>query len=165
MPERPSWEHRVERTLKDILATDKLILKALSNGGDNDRRSCGFGFIIGQPKTKGKNMPLELKITNEQQIAVTLTPRTDTGKPAALDGSPAWTIISGNSRLVVADGGLSATLVSADDPGDTEILVRADADLGDGVEEISDVIKLSVVGAAAKNLGLAAGTPEPKPVV
>lgn len=107
-------------------------------------------------------MPLAIKITNEQKVQVTLKPVTDTGKPAALDGSPAWSVISGNSQVQVADDGLSAWLVSADDPGDTEVLVKADADLGTGVEEISDTIQLSVIGATAKNLGLSAGTPEPK---
>jgi len=107
-------------------------------------------------------MPLELKITNEQKIKVTLTPKTDTGKPAPLDGVPTWEVVSGNSTVVVAADGLSADLVSADDPGDTQFLVSADADLGDGVETISDTIKLTVAGALAKNLGLTAGQPEPK---
>lgn len=107
-------------------------------------------------------MPLELKITNEQKIKVTLTPKTDTGKPAVLDGVPTWEVVSGNSTVVVAADGLSADLVSADDPGDTQFLVKADADIGEGVEEISDIISLSVVGATAKNLGLTAGQPEPK---
>lgn len=108
-------------------------------------------------------MPLELKITNEQEIPVTLAPKTDTGKPAVLDGAPSWSVISGNSQVVVADDGLSARLVSSDDPGDTVILVKADADLGEGVEEISDTITLSVIGATAKNLGLTAGPAVPKP--
>lgn len=107
-------------------------------------------------------MPLELKITNEQKIKVTLTPKTDTGKPAVLDGVPTWEVVSGNSTVVAAADGLSADLVSADDPGDTQFLVKADADIGEGVEEISDIISLNVVGATAKNLGLTAGQPEPK---
>lgn len=105
---------------------------------------------------------MEIKITNEQKVKVTLTPKTDTGKPASLDGVPTWQILSGNSSIEVADDGLSATLISGDDPGDTEVIVKADADLGEGVEELSDVLKLSVVGATAKNLGLTVGTPEPK---
>lgn len=110
-------------------------------------------------------MPLDIKITNEQQVRVTLNPKTDTGKPASLDGVPTWEIVSGNSTVTADADGRSALLVSADDPGDTQILVKADADIGEGVEEISDVIKLSVVGATAKNLGLVAGTPEAKPGV
>ncbi len=108
-------------------------------------------------------MPLEIKITNEQEVVVTLTPKTDAGKPAKLDGTPTWEVISGDSTLVAAPDGLSAKLTSSNDPGDTQFLVKADADIGEGIEEISDVIKLSVIGALAKNLGLVAGTPTTKP--
>ncbi len=107
-------------------------------------------------------MPLTVSITNEQQVTVTLSPKTDSGRPAKLDGSPAWTVTSGNSQLVVADDGLSANLISSDDPGETDVVVKADADLGSGVEEISDTIALVVTSASATNLGLSAGTPTPK---
>lgn len=127
------------------------------------RKRVSFLFSVGVPKPKEKQMPLSLKITNEQQVKVSLKPVTDTGKPAALDGSPAWTVISGNSQVVVADDGLSADLVSSDQPGDTVVSVTADADLGEGVEEIADTVTLTVIGATAKNLGLSAGTPTPKP--
>lgn len=110
-------------------------------------------------------MPAEASITNEQQISLTLKITTDTGRPAKVDGSPSWVVLSGNSSLTVADDGLSAMLVSSDDPGDTTGIVKADADLGDGVEEISDTFTLHVVGATAKNLGLGFGAPEPKPQV
>lgn len=108
-------------------------------------------------------MPLELTITNEQQVKVTLKPVTDTGKPAKLDGVPNWIMMSGDAGLVVADDGMSADLVSSDTPGDSEFLVTADADLGEGVVEISDTIHLSVAAATAKNIGLTAGQPTPKP--
>lgn len=121
-----------------------------------------LGFKFGVPKGKNKPMPVEISITNEQKVKATLTPTTDTGKPAKLDGAPSWAVISGNSQVVVAEDGLSADLVSADDPGDTTILIKADADLGEGVIEISDTITLTVVGATAKNLGITLGTPEPK---
>lgn len=108
---------------------------------------------------------MDIIITNEQQVGVSLAPRTDAGRPAKLDGSPTWTTLSGSSQVKVADDGLSALLVSSDDPGDTEIMIKADADLGEGVEEISEVLKLRVLGATAKNLGITVGTPEAKPVV
>jgi len=107
-------------------------------------------------------MPTTVSITNEQKVKATLTPVTETGKPAKLDGSPSWAVVSGNSQVVVSDDGLSADLISSDDPGETQILIKADADIGDGVEEISDVITLTVIGATAKNLGISLGTPEPK---
>jgi hypothetical protein len=105
---------------------------------------------------------LEVNITNEQQVKVTLKPVTATGKPATLDGVPAWEIVTGNATLTPADDGMSADLISSDDPGDTDFLVKADADLGEGVVEISDIIRLHVAGAQADNLGLSAGEPTPK---
>ncbi len=106
---------------------------------------------------------LQINITNEQQVNVTLHPVTATGRPATVDGPPTWTVQSGNSTVTVAEDGLSADLISSDTPGDTEILVEADADLGQGVVPISDIIRLSVAGAQAANLGLVAGDPTPKP--
>jgi len=105
---------------------------------------------------------MKITITNEQQVLVTLAPVTPGGHPAQLDGVPTWEILSGNSTMNVAADGKSATLISADDPGDTEILIKADADLGEGVVEISDVIQLSVAGAQAASLGLTVGEPMPK---
>lgn len=138
---------------------DELLAAILRQG----KKRVSFGFKVGVPQLKAKqNMPLEIKLTNEQKVSVTLSPRTDSGKPAKLDGSPSWAVVSGNSQVVVSEDGLSAVLISSDDPGDTVVLVKADADLGEGVEEISDTINLTVIGATAKNLGLSAGTPEPK---
>lgn len=123
----------------------------------------GFKFAFGLPTSKSKqHMPVAVTITNEQKVTATLVPVTDTGKPAKLDGVPTWEVASGNSTVVPAADGLSAELISADDPGDTVYLVKADADLGSGVVEISDTITLTVEGALATNLGLAISAPVPK---
>ncbi len=123
-----------------------------------------FNYKIGIAKSKkGSDTMLDLTITNEQKISISVKPVTATGKPAALDGAPTWTVQSGDSAVSVAADGLSASLISADTPGDTTYLVEADADLGSGVETISDTITLHVLGANASNLGLVAGTAEPKP--
>lgn len=126
-------------------------------------RPVRFRFGVGPFTQKTKKAPhMDITITNEQKVSVTLTPVTDAGKPAKLDGAPAWTVLSGSSMITVATDGLSAVLTSADDPGTTEIQVSADADLGEGVQEISATISLIVVHANASNLGLVVGTPEPK---
>lgn len=120
-------------------------------------------FKVGPVTNKErKNKMLEITITNEQKVNVTLHPVTATGRPAQVDGAPTWEVVTGNSTVVPAVDGLSADLISSDDPGDTDFLVKADADLGSGVVEISDVIRLSVAGAQAANLGLVAGDPTPK---
>lgn len=123
-----------------------------------------FDFKIGLPQTKQRsNTMLDLTITDEQKVQVTITPVTATGKPAKLDGAPTWTVQSGESTVSVAPDGLSAFLISADNADETLILVEADADLGAGVTTISDSIQLHVQGAQASSLGLTAAAPVPKP--
>ena len=125
-------------------------------------RRCWLTYRIGLCKPKEKIMPLEISITNEQKVKVTLAPVTDAGKPAPLDGKPGWSLISGNAEIIPSEDGLSCDIVSGDTPGDSEILVEADAHLGEEVETVSDVIKVTVIGAMAKNLGLTVGEPELK---
>lgn len=120
-------------------------------------------FSFGLPENKEENnMPVEVTLTNEQKVEVKLTPKTSTGKPASVDGAPKWSVTSGTAQVVAADDGLSAVIVSSDDPDDSTILVTADADLGAGVEEIADTIVVHTVHAKAANLGIAVGDPQPK---
>ncbi len=138
--------------------------KWLESHGKSKSRA-RFDWTVGpvqQKQPSSPPMPLTLKITNAQQIPVTLAPKTDSGRPASLDGAPKWSVISGSSTVVPAPDGLSAMLISSDNPGDTEILIDADGDLGSGVEDVSDTILLSVIGENAKNLGLTAGAPQLK---
>ena len=107
-------------------------------------------------------MAIEVQSTNEEKVPVTINPLSSAGKPAKIDGAPTWTVTSGDATVVVATDGLSAELVSGDNPGDSTFLVEADADLGEGVESIADTITYHVAGAKAINLGLTVGAAVPK---
>ncbi len=129
------------------------------------KQATGFNWSVSPPVNKNgtaKKHMLELKITNEQKIKVAINPKTLTDKPAEIDGRATFTVISGQATIGDAlneDGTINmkgAFLISGDEPGDSEILVEADADLGEGVETISDIIKLTVLGARAASLGLTA---------
>ncbi len=106
---------------------------------------------------------MDIVLTNEQQVKVTLNPVTGKGKPVALDGIPEWTVTSGSCTINPAADGMSCDILSGDTPGDSEIAVSADADLGAGVTNISDALRVTVNGAQAQNLGLEVGTPTDKP--
>jgi len=107
-------------------------------------------------------MPLNLAITNEEKILVTIAPTTAAGNPAPLDGEPNWTVTEGDAALDVQPGGLSAYIISGN-VGASTITVSADADLDeDEVRELSDVVVLNVVAAEAASLGFTAGAAEPK---
>jgi hypothetical protein len=103
-----------------------------------------------------------ITITNEQKVLVTLAPTTEAGNPATLDGIPTWNVTEGDATLEVAEDGLSAFLVSGAADVNSKIEVSADADLGEGVVTLTDVIDLAVVGASASKLGIVSGTPELK---
>lgn len=136
----------------------ELILCALTQ----ERHDIRLGISVGPITQKRRNTLMEITINNEQQVKVTLNPTTTGGHVAELDGTPSWERLSGESTVEPSEDGKSAQLISGDQPGDSEFLVTADADLGDGVIEISDVIRLHVSGALAENLGLRADPPTPK---
>lgn len=100
-----------------------------------------------------------ITITNEEKVQVSLAPTTAAGNPATLDGVPVWEVISGDATLEVAEDGLSAFLVSGAADVNSQISVTADADLGEGVVTLTDVIDLAVVLAKASALGLVVAAP------
>lgn len=107
-------------------------------------------------------MPLNIVITNEEKILVSLAPTTAAGNPATLDGAPVWTVTEGDATLEIGEGGLSAYVISGN-PGASTITVTADADLDeDEVRELADIIAVNVVAAEAAGLGLTMGAAEPK---
>lgn len=108
-------------------------------------------------------MPLELAITTEQKIPVTLAPVTANGGAASVDGAPVFEVVSGSGTIgEISEDGLTAYIVSGDSPDTTVVRVSADADLGEGVTTIEDLITVTVTNAQAAALGLTAGAAEPK---
>lgn len=107
-------------------------------------------------------MPLNIALTTEEKILVTLNPLTVAGNPATVDGEPVWTVSEGDATLDILPGALSAYVVSGS-AGASLVTVTADADLDAGeLRELSDVIAVTVVAAEAASFGFNAGTPEPK---
>lgn len=105
---------------------------------------------------------LDVTSTVEQKVPITLTPKTNAGKPAVLDGKPEWSITSGNATLDVAEDGLSAFLVSEDTIGSSTWKVSADADLGAGVRTIEEGGTYTYTNAEAAAFGAVAGEAVPK---
>lgn len=143
----------VTETAKDVKDIRKLL----------KRRAAHFGWSVRIEPKKGSHMPLEITSTTEEQARIGVTPLSAAGKPAKIQpGSLAVTVQSGpGTALVVNDGEILS--VSGTDPGDTVLVVSADADLGDGVVEVADIVTHKVSGALAANLGLGLIAVEPKP--
>lgn len=129
------------------------------------KQATRFHWSVGAPVPKQpgqkERIMLEIKITNEQKIAIGVNPVTATGNPAPLDGPVEFIIESGDCTIEVIDE-RSAFIVSGSNPGDSVVIVKADADLGEGVELIQDIVKVTVEGAKAASLGLTVGEPVAK---
>lgn len=134
-------------------------------GKKKPQKGWSFRYNIGRPCFKqpldGGEIMLELNCSNEEKIPVTVTPLSPSGKPAAIQGAVNVTVQDGAGSVTMT-GDLTFEVVSGDVPGDTSYLVSADADLGDGVITIQDIIILHVAGAMAANLGMTAGPAVPK---
>lgn len=114
-------------------------------------------------------MPLPVACTNEEKVTIICTPLTGPmpgfpgGKAAELDGALTVTRQSGDATVEQDPNlPLQFKLVSGDGLGDSVFKVDGDADLGAGVEPISDIVTLTVSGAKARNLGLQVGPVEKK---
>jgi hypothetical protein len=102
-------------------------------------------------------------ITNEQKVKVTVQPTTEAGNPANIDGTPTFEVTEGDATVEPVEGEPnSAYLVSGAADVVSTIKVSADADLGEGVATIEEVITLNVVQASANTLGVVAGAAELK---
>ncbi len=106
---------------------------------------------------KGNMTTIELN--NDQEIDVTIAPKTSKGKPAKVDGVPTWEVVSGDTATVTptADGKTATLRTNDDAEGDTVIKATADADLGEGVETLEEIITLRVSSPKATSLGVTVG--------
>lgn len=126
-----------------------------------DTLTIAFGPVSSKVAPKGE--PTMQVLTDEQKCTATLIPKTAAGNPAKVDGVPAWSVSDPTILgMVVADDGMSAVLTALGPLGSSQVSVIADADLGDGVRQITTVDEVQVVAAEATTLGITFGTPEPK---
>jgi hypothetical protein len=102
--------------------------------------------------------------TTEEKVPVTISPTTSGGHPASVDGPLSFDILDGGATVEYdpAAAQLSFFLVSEDVAGISHVRLRADADLGAGVRELTEVFEYTYGAAEAASLGISVGTPVPK---
>ena len=96
-------------------------------------------------------------LTNEEKVAVSITPKTAAGNPAQVDGTFTLELVEGDVTFEVAEDGTQYVVSAAE--GTSKVKISADADLGEGVQTIEDIFDVIVVPAGATNLGVGFGTP------
>jgi len=114
-------------------------------------------------------MPLDLVSNTDQKVGIYVSPVTATGKPAKIEGKAILSIVSGGATAVpatdeqiAAEPTLVGYVVSEDTDGQSEWKVTADADLGEGVSEISEGGQYVYSAAPAVSMGATAGQPVTK---
>ena len=97
-------------------------------------------------------------ITDKQKFPVSVAFVSAAGNPAKVDGAPVWsssdeTIL----KVTAAEDGMSASVEAVGPVGTAQVVVKADADLGEGVKEISGVLDVEVLASEAVAASLSAG--------
>jgi hypothetical protein len=119
-----------------------------------------IGDCILRPKI---GLNLMATINTEQKVQYTISPTTDEGNPARIDGIPQWESSDTNIVTVAPAGdGMSCMAISGTVEGSATVTVTADADLGQGVRNITESQEVRVTLAEASKLGLKPGEPQPK---
>jgi hypothetical protein len=100
-------------------------------------------------------------LTTTQRTTVRLNAITDRkGHPARIDGKPSWAADNDLLILEPADDGLSCRVTSAGTTGSCTVTITADADLGEGVRNLTHSEFFSIIDAPATNIDVAIDAPE-----
>ena len=96
--------------------------------------------------TAGRAKPVNLVINDKK------------GNPARVDGMPVWTSSDESVATVTpSEDGMSATILSLGTTGTAQISVTADADLGEGVREMTGSALIDVIAGEAFAFALMLG--------
>lgn len=103
-----------------------------------------------------------LFITDLQKFSVSIVPVDGAGNPAPVE-NVVWSSSDPTILAVeAAADGLSAVATAVGPLGDAQLNVVADAQIGEGVTEISGTLAVKVTASQAVAVNLVPGTPEPK---
>lgn len=111
--------------------------------------------VLKDPTKERKTMLVKGVVDTLHKIRAVLEPVKIDGSPATVEGKPDWTIQNSpdGAELDVAADGLSAFLIPGVATGTAEFTAVGDADLGEGVNPISQTFVVTVIDAQASSLG------------
>lgn len=147
-----SLESLVENKMNKLLKVLGEILKEL-------RRSKApvgiFNYTtLGEVPKKGISTMFTIDGSTENNHRIKIVPTTASGKAASIEaGSLTVEVISGGGGFTKEDDS-TVLLLSEDVDGATTYSVKGDADLGAGVQEISDTVVYNYKHPLAANLGI-----------
>lgn len=106
---------------------------------------------------------MALVLTSSQKVKLSIVPVDIAGNPAPVEAVK-WE--SSSTEIITIypeEEGLTSVYAMATGPvGKSQVVVKADALIGDGMEELIGVLDIEVVPSKAVSLAIASGLPEPK---
>lgn len=123
-------------------------------------------------KGKGPTRAVRLRILDELQQEITtmvtisadkkrtfsVQPVDSKGRPAAIEGIPVWDLAApGGVTLFPTPDGLACDVVWIEAKQGIVLTVKADADLGAGVREITGSVDIETLGAEAVGFAISTG--------
>lgn len=102
-----------------------------------------------------------LILLDNQKVSLEVVPVSVKGNVAQLDGVPVWSV-SDESLVTVepSEDGLSAVVKAIGPVGIAQVAVKGDADLGEGVVEITGTLDVEIQASSAASFTINAGIPE-----
>lgn len=130
-----------------------------------------LNLALGMPEGKEAGIKftggtMAQQLGDSEQVRAKINPTSRAGNPAPVEaGTVVWTSTDEGIFTVVPnpENEQEALVVSTGPLGIAALSVSADANLGEGVETVTDTIDIEIVAGRASNLGLQFGVPEPKP--
>lgn len=101
-----------------------------------------------------------MRITVDQQLPFNVNPLTSRGRAAQIDGEVKFSSSDETIATVSNTGPESGMIKPTGKPGVVQITARFDADLGEGVREITTTAAVEIVEAEATSATIEFGTPE-----
>lgn len=120
-----------------------------------------WGPIIEQPDLLGPVFEVPMtQLTETQQVSGSVTPVTAKGNPAEVENSVFSSSDPAVLNVIQDTADPLKFVAKAVAPGAAQVQWKADADLGDGIVEISAVGDITVVAGMAVGGTITFGTPE-----
>ena len=125
---------------------------------------CAWMYRVRHSRREEDSRMAVIVMTSEGKRKLTLRPKSRFGRNAVVDGAPRWEVDDPTLATVEpSEDGMSAYVISVDGAkGVGKGRAKADADVGDGVEEIAEEFDIVVTPPRASTLGLEQGEEEPK---